>query len=872
MPTRSSLLLALLPLVTALACGDKDGNGNDGTSGADTGDTGSGTGGDGGSYASGCITVDGGQGFASLNDAIEVASEGATISLESCSGTLSENVWVRKSVTIEGGGSVVLTAKDDVPLTIAADGVTVRDLQIQSEDHGLEVDEGADVVLSGITITDPAGWGLRVDEAEGLTISDLSITGADKGGIRIKGGSAQLSGVEITELYGYGLRIFGGAEVSLAGSTIRAVAPSSESEGLGVSVEDSSLASSNNLYQGASAWNVYATDSSVTSDDDSFVEGSMGLLVQDSDLSVSGAEITNPQWCGIYAYAQGGETVSIEGTTVLFEEGATEPVDPDTWIHQAYVGAGMFLIADDVTVSDSSITGTPGVGMLVNGVSSASASLSAVSIRDVSQYGLYLATGSFVADELSVSGVTAYELSEADRCVSVDQDVGVLLINGELSWTGGAMSGSEGYGLSAIDADAQVSQLTVSDNGCAGIMGFGGGLEVTDSDFSGAAGESFGAALTTYQGTGLVATGNSFHDNSAELFDWSYDYGDGVRTDYYAWFGSDVQLYYGGHAVIEDNSFANGVTGVAVISNASYGYSTAELRNNSFSNYKGAALAAYDGSLVAAEELTVDGFGLSPIYCDASTMSLDEVSVADGGILSERYEVYTHDKLTDSGSFTSYGPAVYASECDLQATSLSVTDARAWGVYLEGGTNVLNSLELDTVGASADADGLSIYASSTSGSLQVGTAQLSRVDRYGVVGYASGSGSVDLLLSGIQVDDSGLVGLVLQNDAPTTATATASITSSSVTGSGAVGLYSIDFDLGLLGLSTSANGSDGLYLDGGTAEIKESSSYDNAGYGLYCDGGVSLSNCELTFSGNGSGDTNSACEEACGEDIGDTGM
>ena len=88
---RTLLILFLLALTGCPNPGDK--NGDSGGTETDTEDTDP-------SYETGCITVDGGGGYAHLGDAIALAQEGAVIEL--CDGTYEEAVTVDKGVTIRG--------------------------------------------------------------------------------------------------------------------------------------------------------------------------------------------------------------------------------------------------------------------------------------------------------------------------------------------------------------------------------------------------------------------------------------------------------------------------------------------------------------------------------------------------------------------------------------------------------------------------------------------------------------------------------------------------------------------------------------------------------------------------------------------------
>ena len=135
-------------LFLVLLTGCSGPSGKDDTSGGDdTGDT------DEVVYDQGCITVDGGGGYAHINDAITVAPEGAVIAL--CDGTYEEAVIVDKAVTLRGAsvdGTLLNGPGADIPLTITATGVTVENLVITSARTGVDLKSGSEATLSMLSL------------------------------------------------------------------------------------------------------------------------------------------------------------------------------------------------------------------------------------------------------------------------------------------------------------------------------------------------------------------------------------------------------------------------------------------------------------------------------------------------------------------------------------------------------------------------------------------------------------------------------------------------------------------------------------------------------------------------------------------------
>ncbi len=866
----TTLLMAALGL---LACGDKGGDGDTGVVG-DSGSDDTGTTvtfGDGG-----CILVDGVAGFSVLQDAVNYGDPGTVLDLSGCSGPLSGPVRIDHALTIKGGPGVQLAADDDNALVITGDDVVVQDLEISAGDDAVDIDGATGVQLVDVSITSAAGWGVRAKDAEGLALSGVSVTNADDGGVRVTGGSATITDATLTDLSGYGIRARSGATVSVSNSLVSGVAGTGGSgqDGIGIAAEDSDLSTQSNRIQDVLAWGFYGADGTLTLTADEVEGSTMGVYANDASLDASQLTVTDALWAGVYAYASTGSVV-IDGATITGTPGVVDDVDPDLWGDQPYIGAGLFLISPDVAVSNSSVTGYGGVGMLASWSDGGSAVLDTVQLTDLGQFGAYVYGLDVSATDVTVSGITALEEDETQRCGYVDRDVGVVVVEGSLDWQGGSISSGEGYGISAVYSDVTVADATIADTLCAGVMVFGASGELTDSDFSGAAGDSFGASIVSYQATTLDIRHNVFHDNGSEVFDWSSEYVDDstgkvTRYDYFTWAGTDIQQYFGGTATIDGNLFDGGTNGVEVYSDSGYGFSTAVLTDNAFTDYQGSAVYAGPDSTVQVDGLSVEGFGSYPVICYQASLVLTDSTISSGGTLAERFEVYTDDVLTDEGAFASYGPALYGQECGLTADGVDIDHASAWGVYLYGGDADINGLNLSIVGTADDLDGVTLDGSELDATLSLTSSTLESSDRYALVGVASGSASADLSVSGTSIHSSGVAGVVLENTSTATDAASATLSTSSISSSGVAGLYALDFDVQLDSVNVSSSGSHGIQLGGGSAGLKTVTSYDNAGYGLYCEDDPVFSVCDYTALDNGYGDLY-GCDSLCEGDAGKGG-
>ncbi|RME27782.1 MAG: hypothetical protein D6798_03790, partial [Deltaproteobacteria bacterium] len=814
----------------------------------------------------GCILVDGVAGFRVLQDAVNYAEPGTELDLSGCTDPLTGPVRIDHALTIRGGPGIRIVSDDDNGLVITGDDVVVQEVEISAVADSFNNEEATGVQLIDVSITAAAGWGVRASDAESLTLSGLSVTGADDGGVRISGGSATITGANLAGLSGYGIRARGGASVSVSNSLVSGISGTggSSQDGIGIAVDDGTLTTSANRIEDVLAWGIYGADGALTLAGDEIRDATLGVYANDASLEATGLTVTDARWAGVYAYASAGPVV-VQDTTVTGTPGVVDDVDPDLWGEQPYIGAGLFLVSPDVTVSHSSVTGYGGVGILASWSEGGTAVLDSVQLTDLGQFGAYVYGLDVTATNVTVERITALEEDPSQRCGYVDRDVGVVVVEGSLDWWGGSISDGEGYGISGVYSDVAVAEAAISDTTCAGIMVFGSAGTVVDSDFSGAGGDSFGASIVSYQATALDIRSNVFHDNGREVFDWSSEYVDDTtgtvtRYDYYTFAGTDIQQYFGGSATIDGNLFTGGTNGIEVYSDSTYGTSTAILTDNRFTDYQGATVYAGPGSTVQVDGLTVEGFGSYPVICYEADLSLADATIRSGGTLTERFEVYTDEVLTDEGFFSSYGPALYAQSCRLTADSLTIDHATAWGVYLYGGTAEIEGLDLSIVGSADDLDGLTLDGTDEDASLTLTGSSLDSVDRYALVGVAGGSSSASLAVSGTSIHGSGVAGVVLENSS--SAPAEATFSRSSISSSGVVGLYALDFDVQLDSLNVSDSGSHGIQLDGGNAALKTVTSYDNAGYGMVCENDPVFSICDYTGVDNGYGGVY-GCDPLC---------
>jgi len=157
-----------------------DGNGGDGGDGGDVG----GGGGDGDGGFDGPLLVPGQ--FGSLAAAINAASDGDTILLTE---NVTEQVVVNKSIMIEGvdGPRILGTNNAKAVVTIDAENVTVKGLELRGGKHGVKVEENStNVALDDLFVRDSANVGVLVEaDCSGFTLLNSGIRFSGNDGVRI---------------------------------------------------------------------------------------------------------------------------------------------------------------------------------------------------------------------------------------------------------------------------------------------------------------------------------------------------------------------------------------------------------------------------------------------------------------------------------------------------------------------------------------------------------------------------------------------------------------------------------------------------------------------------------------------------------------
>ena len=480
-------------------------------------------------------------GYSSIQDAIDDASSGDTITV--AAGTYAEALDLgTKELTLTGAGASLVTLKPP------------------SGSPALTIDGGQSATtVSGFTITPSSARALYLDAVD-ITASDLDIsgaTGATQGGaVYISGGSLSLSSSTFADdgaTYGADLFITAAAQVTLEsvdlsggvaswGGAIYAEDASS------LDLTDVTFADSAAAYAGA----VYAEDCALTmtrvdgSRTSSTYYGGFAALVS-STLAAEDLSIVDPSGSRTY-----GGGIYADEADITWSGGGVSGARI-AYASSGYTGGGLYLSGDSTLTAsgllfeDNEAHSGAGIALI-----EASAELSAVEFDANSAYraggGLYLATSSevdcsacvFVDNEAKRGG--AADVTSSSRLVddageytdnvATDEDGGALRVTdeGRLTMSSCVLSGNladqsggaiyledPGAAVSLESCELEANETTSGDGGAIAALD-GAELSLGEVLFADNVAGGAGGAVAFSPGAArhaLTIEGGSFDDNDA---------------------------------------------------------------------------------------------------------------------------------------------------------------------------------------------------------------------------------------------------------------------------------------------------------------------------------------------------------------------
>ena len=622
----------------------------------DTGGGGDDTGTNPTSFEPGCITVDGAGGYAYINDAITVASEGSVIDI--CAGAYEEAVTVTKGVTIQGEStdSVTITGPgSDVPLTIVAANVTVSGLTLESPRTGIVLDGATDATLTDVTVASAGSWGLSSTSST-ATISGLTIVEPAAGGVEVSGGSLDFASSSIESPASFGFDI-SDADVSLADSNISDVVMLSDdvSDGYFVNMDGGSLTLTNTTLNVAGGIGIYASAADISMTDTTITDAYyLGLFAFESTYALDGVEIMGSVLNGIYAE---GSSFSMANSTVTTGKKGSCSYLYDEWgtDNNPWCGA-MLVSADTIDLEEVNVSGYENYGMLLQPYDEDMAATTIVggSVTDTGRWGAYLYNTQGTITDFEVS--SNREPETEDPCSSyVDRGVGLLLVYPDMTVDSSTFSGNEGWGVTSLYGTTTVTNSTFDGNACTGFVNYANLGTFTGNTFTN--GSNYGGI---YDSSGvLVVTGNTFTANHAGSM-YSYEHkGVTYEYGYTSGQGQDIIGSSTGSATITGNTFSDGDSSLTF-----YTPVEVEVTDNTWSGYEGAIFYAYqaseDSPAYFADNVIEDVVGpVAEVYYGA--MDVANNTVGATRISDEiTYESYADGVLQYSWSYSNSATTFYA--------------------------------------------------------------------------------------------------------------------------------------------------------------------------------------------------------------------
>ncbi len=670
--------------IALLACNA----GND-TSGQDTdGDT------DG--VATGCITVDDEGSFGLIQDAVDAASDGATLRL--CAGTYEEEVTITRPISIVGEDGAVWTAPTNTaPVNISGDiDVALSDLQVESTRSGIVI-TGGRLVLDHVNFGAIGNFAVKAADAE-VTASDLTIDAPGDGGLEIDGGTLDLSTSVITAANGYGVTLKDGAVGTLTENAISGtILTTNEAfDGWAVHADDAIAILNANVFTGNFLGDVLVESAGELSMTGDTLSGSyVGVWLKASNASLSDVSITDYQQYGVVD--EGGQTLQIAGATIVTTEELAQPQTSSDDFSGAF---GVIGLGTDMTISDTTVSGNTGAGVYQSPGNDTGVilNISNTQVTDNARWGIIAFSSTMTLTDVNVTGTR----DDDDTCYD---DMGYIVCNmavapweSDLSWTGGELSGNGTFGLAPIFADVEVSGVTFSNNTGSGVWAHESTFGCDQCIFD----QSRAAGLYMQESSVGVLTNSTFQNNGDTSMYTYVDEETGDITETYSYYnGRDIEVS-DSHLAITDSDFSAGDMGIYSI------FSDLDVNNCSFTDYNSDVIYMYynDTGSSRIANTTFDNIGTSPVYCASATLELNQISITGVTAENYKYESYLNGVLDYSYETTFNGYGISVSNCTTEVKNSSLDDIRGRALIAANSpieiddVSVTNALQ---VGSSTDA-------------------------------------------------------------------------------------------------------------------------------------------------------------------------
>ncbi len=468
-------------------------------------------------YEEGCIVLDGGQTFAWMEDALKVAGEGSTVSLEDCGTTFDQQAIVTKGVSIVGPGVGVMVWNAPVNKAAievsGADGASIEGFTFTSTRDGILIESSTGTQLTNLEFIEIANTAVVANNSQGTTVSNSVFQAPKYGAVQVDNGTATVDGNTVTNSLGFGFRSTDGAVITASNNVVSGTLYTSLDNGLidgfGLWGDGGSfVSSSNELTDNVIA--VLVDEGDIDSTDDVISGGLYGIYGVFGEFYVTGAQVTNAIQFAIVLVTQ-NDPVTLTNSTVY---GDPEVVfmqdDPEAW-GDANAGSIVLQSDDVITVEGLELEGYNAQGLTLQDYSTGGeAYLTDVQIISPGRYGIVISDMDAV-----LTDVTVDDLRLVDDPTLVNQDYyfsvgyGLLIVSSDVEWNGGGVSNSVPINMVAQSSSLNFDGITVTGGEVLSLWSINSSLVLTNSTVTDAPG--FGG-IANYSGD-LVLDSNTFIDN-----------------------------------------------------------------------------------------------------------------------------------------------------------------------------------------------------------------------------------------------------------------------------------------------------------------------------------------------------------------------
>jgi hypothetical protein len=840
-------------------------------------------------YDEGCILVDGAGGYKWLEDAMEVADEGSTISL--CEGELAISIEIDSSLNIEGPGADLLTWTADVNKPaikiVGGANISLSGFTVSSTRNGIEITDSSDISLSELTFVEVLGTGVRSIDSTNVVVDNCQFvqpayegggdtgSGTDTGeeasdsgtapefmetglgdtgkpdedlpytpdpvgygGVEADSGDITVRNSVFVQMIGFAVHGINGAVLNLSDNAIyytwfgETDADGNVSDGFSLWVQDGAVLNTSNNSLIDNFVGIFADEGDLNLVGDFIEGGAYGVYAVNGAFNVDGVTVRNPMTVGM-RLVSGTDPVTVSNTTVW-----GDPAFVATGEAMDGSSTGIFIGASEASISDSTVYGYNYMGLqLIPYDNEIDAVLNDVTIDNAGTMGLYCGTGDFELNNVVVKDFrTPYDPYTEDGA-SISSGFASSFWYSDVSWTGGGIYDSEFIGSLIAFSTLSMDGIEVVGNTQNGLWIYESAAAIAGSTFSHSS--SYGGIVAS--SADVTLTGNTFSDNLEQSYS-EYDSGTVVYGYLYYYQSQDIVSYSSTRLDVNNNTFLNGSESIRSV----YGKNIS-IENNTWENYNRNVIYTYlPDETVYVKNNTATNIGATWIYCQNAEIEVVDSSV--DGVNGYNYkQTYFQDGVeTNTYEGTYYDDAIYGSSCGFYGEGLSITNAEDhMASFYDSAVEIYDSsFSNSSTQGYSEHGALDARWSNEAPSFIASGLSISGVNSgHGLRLNSTSASTGTVFLEDVTVDSANRSGIRLDSMAGNTVTLS-NVTS---TNNGASGLETSNTSAALSGLIASGNST-----------------------GMTCDTSTDFDPCEnLTLAGNGA--EHSGCEMACSALMGNSG-